>query len=361
MAVLFVVKILLQVLEPFNGTNNMWTKDRIRQSLRALDQCLRQPPGSGVVLFLGTSEIEVGFDPRIFDRTLNRSTETLNLAVRNVGNFMPLYLARVRQEFLKHSAKADVIFLHMPISRMTKRARNSASEGNKTHDLPTVYFDQTVAGNFEASAYELGFFFFNKYFLGERSLSQMTYLLRRPLRGWMAQQGAAATARIDLWNRADLHPQPAWEPKTRGHFYWNLENEGAMLQGVLQAIPPETALRSSIAFQKTCCDFVDLNIDWQYVEQVRTSLIRLKEVTRHLILIHLPEHPGFKRSEDSLINMALVLKRLRQDTGVELWETQMYESYGPEHFIDVVHFSPLGVRHFSEELAKSAIDLLPTE
>lgn len=354
-AVLFALRICLCLIEPFCGKPSVWSSARARDSLNAISKF--GSSGHAQFLFLGTSEIEIGFSPVIFDESLMHGPVTLNLAVRNVGSFLPLYLTRIAKEIEKSQTRPRVIYIHVPISRMTHKALSSSSENSKVLNLPAIYFDLDIWNQFRGKYSDIGFYALNKYIFGERSLSQISYVLRTPLRLWI-NTGDFNARQNNFWGNDILHTDPPWDETTRGYLNWNNDHLNSEFQRIASLISRDQARRLTTGFQRACCDFLDLNIDWNFAQEIQESILKLKKLADHVVLVQPPEHPDLERSPEALARFKDGLHFLKNGSGAELWDLTENSNFTPDDFIDVIHFSSHGTSKFTKIIAHKTQELL---
>lgn len=350
-AFLAVTRFSLQVSESWLTNNNIWTKERARQSLAAIPKMERSAPL--LTAFLGSSEIEIGFDPQIFDREMSvssRPSVSYNFAVRNVGAIFPFYLQRFHHEFSKHKIKPHILFINMAPSRLTHRATVSLSEQLKNHDLPTVYFDTAIWNELNLSFFEKGLIWIDKYLFGERRPGQLSFFLSESLRTLVGRNESDRRL-ADFWHSPRFHPEPAWDESKRGQFYWNLENEPA-LQASFGVLQSDEGFDFLLERYDACCDFLGLDLNEGYLEEVALYIKKMKENAERVILVHLSENPRLVRSEKMMTHLTDITTRLAASSGVEVWFAGELEKFEKDDYIDVIHFSPKGAQKFSAALAR---------
>lgn len=318
---------------------------------------LREPRDSqqDLVLFLGASEIEVGFDPVLFDQELRArgyESHALNIAVRNNGTFFPLYLERVAMDLEQSHQRARVLFIHFPISRFTTKAIHHYSEVTKTHDLPSSYFKASLWNRVPMSSEEKFLMLVNKWAFNEHSLMQIPLILNRPLRSSIDRQDEDVKDLALFWNESYRNEADAWDPSTRGRFYHDIDENSLVILNAKKFLQNRENLIGSILRHDICCDFRYLDLNKDYTLKVIQSLKNLARYADHVVIVNIDEYPRFRRSESSLQRRDAFLKEAAAAIGGEIWHIDTHE----QMYVDLLHFSPAGAHLFSKELSKRVPD-----
>jgi hypothetical protein len=343
-SVLLMLRVFMAWTEKWTLGNNLWAKARIHGSLNALHE--RQLKEENVVLFLGASEAEVGFDPIEYDsrnREAGKSSLTFNLAVHNNGTFLPLYFERVAVELERADLHPRIIFVHFPISRLTTMALHHYAEMQKAHDLPAAYFDPAlwrllpnVADKTEIAL--------NKWLWGERSLLQIPLFFERFFK--------FATGQIPLrpdqilLTKLTRHSEDGW--RDRGRFYHDIFEQSPGIVGSKVYAMRKGGVYEMVKQNDTCCDFSELHFDADYSARVLESLKKVSRFAAHTVIVHLPENPVYERSRDSAARREAFLSEAAVAVQGEAWSFE----YPRQLFIDLLHFSPRGAIAFSDDLSE---------
>jgi len=339
--------------EEATRVTNKWQKQRLRESFAHLDKVRRRVP---LVLLAGASEMQTGFSPEPFERSLSKRGHrvyAMNMAVDNMGRWMPLYLARLEDELKRTGLRPRVLFLQFPPSSMTTKSRRLELTQWRLFDFPAVLYNPRVLMNFDSDLEEKTVAFFNKYILGERSLLQVVRFFspRFP-----RERSVAGRNRAALWFEARHHPYPAWDPAQKGFFYFNIEQYNREMKKYFRNMQTPEAVQETIDKYEECCDFLNLNIDQPHLERLTEWVKRLALLSHKVVLIQMAENPYFTRSPESLARLNSALHSIAAPAGAEVW-TLDEDPFKPEDFIDITHLSPKGVRYFSRRLA----DRIPDE
>lgn len=352
-AVLMALRLGLAVFEKNFFSMHIWVKKRIHQSLQALeDERVRNP---NLVLFLGMSEAELGFNPIAFDnfnKHKELDTYSLNLAVRNVGTFKALYYERIKYELNRLGLRPRVLFVQIAPATLTKRSTSSSQEAIKYINIVSSYFHAALWKSEFISIQDKIQQGFNKYVLGERSLLQFVYVLQsyfsRTIFGENMFDGRAAA----MWNDEAFRIEPPWDWETRGHFHFAKAENKPAVKKFLGYLKTEEGFKKYYDMQIACCDFYELEPDEEHIEEAVRALRELKTVTDRLVLIQFPENPRVPREGRSLERFNTLAQKVADGVGVELWQVGFLgRPFPPSNFIDQSHFSPQGNIDFAQRLS----------
>jgi hypothetical protein len=350
LAVLVMLRLLLALTEPLVPGNNRWVKERIRGQLGSIAELAGTT--ENVVLFLGASEVEVSFDPLIYDkfnRQAGKSTYSFNMGIRNNGTFLPLYFERIADELERHRVRPKIIFVHFPVSRLTTKALDHFGEFLKTHDLPAVYFEpslwSSVPGDTEDKIGMLG----NKWLWGERSLMQIPVMMRRISRALLPKNDPGLGELMDVMNDSYSTRSEAWSLRTRGRFYRRDNVETKMVQSAYSFIREGENLKVLVRKQEGCCGFVDLRLDPDYTKRILQSMRRLSTLAEHIVIVNFKEIPAYPRSEDSAARRDEFLLSAAEAAGGKVLPIEIHSTM----YLDLLHLSPIGTRPFANQLSQA--------
>lgn len=349
-AVLILLRVLLVLTEPLVPGGNRWVKERIRGQLGSIAELSGRT--ENVVLFLGASEIEVSFDPLAYDhfnRLNGKSTYSLNFAVRNNGTFLPLYFERIADELEQHRVRPKIIFVHFPISRLTTKALNHYGEVFRTHDMPAVYFEPSLWSRVPGNTEDKIKLLVNKWLFGERSLLQIPVMLRRTFRALLPEQDPGLGELFDVMNNSYSHRAEAWNLRTRGRFYQRDDFHSGRTPPGQNFVREGENLRMLVRKQDQCCDFVNLDLDPDYTDQIRQSLRRLSKLADHIVIVNFKELPAYPRSAESAKRRDDFLLSAAEAAGGELLPLEIH----PNMYLDLLHLSPVGTRPFANQLSQA--------
>lgn len=344
---LLALRFLLILSEPYMLQSNKWSKDRASGILEAIKEI--SPTQLNTILFLGPSEVEVGYDSIAFDKeseVRGSKTTSYNFAVRNIGTFIPLYFSAITRALQKNQVRPKVIFVQIPPSRLTVLARTSQKEQSKSHDLTSVFFDYHEFDQPYMSLEDFLYLSFNKYILKEHTLQQLQFQLSRYFKNSFIKDNLI----FDIWNSLDLQTDPAYDPLVRGTFYWKFENN-KNLELRAYTTEREELYVASIRVQEKCCDFYGLNLDLDYIDQVKQAVLRLTKIADHVVVVSLPEHPSYESDKERDLKLDNIMKEFSDLKNVEYFDFMHDQDFVKNDFIDVIHFSPEGVKKFSQKLA----------
>lgn len=350
-AAVLILRLILWATEPVSFGNNIWVKDRARRSLEGLAPA---PAGKKLVIFLGASEVEADFNPLVFDAENEKAgvpTWSLNLGLRNTGTFLPLYLDRITHELKAKALRPDIILLHIPVSRLTKQALAFYGETKKTHDVPSVYFGRAGWASPDLSWDTKATLAFDKYLLGERSPLQLHIFLSALLPNIGAPKAKEDFNQIRrLFLESGILSLPAWTPERRGQFYGELSDASPVFTAARRFITQPENFRWLVRTEIGCCDFRDLELDPEYVAQVRAAIGRLAPLAGKLVIVTIPENSAFVRDDRSAAVRDDLFSELANSAGGTY--LNLSGSVPPQYYIDLQHFTPTGTEIFAQILSR---------
>lgn len=352
---IFLLRSFLAITEPLVPSNNIWQKSRIHGALAAIDAAGFAPPNGNLILMLGASEAQLGFDPLLFDEELKQrglSALSYNLALDNVGTYLPLYLERIRMALANRSIRARVIFLDLPLTRFTKRARESFFSHAIHYDVDAALLHGALLRNNFLSTEEKLIVSLNKWVLGERSITQVQRAVTA-LVNYVFLRSEYVNPSAEMFRRPELHPEPAWNLKARGRFYLNIEQEPELVNILMSQNSTPESRKDDRRFLVRCCDALELNLDQNYFAQVAKSVRALRSVADHVVLTPLPESPSliFMRTPEARNRFREAYESLSSLSGAELWLAEHRLDFPKRDFFDLSHFRPSGVEKYSKFLA----------
>lgn len=364
LSLLEVSKLVEKKFDPMKS----WTKDRILQSLRVF-QVEEIKRSKNLVLFLGSSEAEVGFSPSIFDAyNENRRlpTQALNLSARNVGTLYPLYLKRITRELKENKIRPKLIFLHLPISRFTRRSLSKGNEFKKSSGFSTLYYDFSMLEDSDIPMDDQINLFFSKLITGGMHLPTTFTVLRKNLRKSILGSFDDKTKdELNLWNDPRLLVQPAWSVERGGqhYFYWPGESlRKRIFDQYLNIMPLRSQVIKRLRKHEKCCDFIKLRIDENYLEKVIASINQLREQADKVVVVVFPENPLFERPFKYRRRPYDIVNEISLRSEIEVIDPSTKVNFKEEHYIDLLHFTPEGFRLFTEAIAEmTSSDWLKTE
>lgn len=354
LAFLLLLRLFLAATESLAPLNNIWQKSRIRQGLAAISSGEIGGKGSsGTVVMLGASEALLAFQPEKFDQAAARrgaATRSFNLAFQNTGTMLPLYFSRVRREMAKAGSRARVIFVSVPVPRLTMRARNTFFSQARYHDIDSVFFEPELWTEARMHWGDKLILLFNKWGLGERSLVQLqrtfVQLGRRLVQGSYTVRGSAAP-----FYREEIHPEPAWNPAARGGYYLNIERRPDLAAEVIAAALEPRAMADDLTDLIRCCDLLELRLDEEHLLEVAAAIASLRAVSDHVVIVSYPESPQIKRRPEAEERSRAAIARLAAESGAYHWNAAA-AGFTDSDYFDLSHLTPSGVAKFNEFLAQ---------
>lgn len=347
------LRLMCEALDLTGQRTNRWAKSRLRGSLGYLgNEELKTKP---LILGVGTSELQSGFDPIEVDRGVAEqgfSSTTLNMSVENLTMFFPLYFARLANELKRNQLRPKIIFVHLTAHRLTKKSQVAESTVVRYSDYPAVLFDTAMFFHFQESLDDKLIAAFNKWALGENSLLQVQYFFNS-LWGKQILRPRNFRMRQHLWQHKRFHPEPAWDPARHGAFYFNRENLTSEVDELNENMRQPEGIEDIADNLQLCCDYYDMNIDDDFVVRTAQHLKSLSAFAEKIVILNLPENPMIRRTLESRARRLGAVHKVSEVSGAELWNLEAMDKWSSEvDFNDVTHFSHAGMMHVSRVLSR---------
>ena len=351
---------------------NPFSVQRIQESAAALPAALSLPADDPrkVVYVLGSSLIEFGFSPDVFDKTLAGSGVDAVSYNFGYGNADPSihqrFAHRLREDFSENPDKIDlVVYEFSPFQATERRAQLTGQLDHAAHAVIDDWRDfLALAPHDHEEAIAL---FNTRYIRNGVPAEAVTNLMSLPIRnasrleakvideegepldqlGW----GLYHTL-MNEWPQAN--PPGGWYVEDRGGFPATASDEALMLSAkVMKRMQHPDRMAASRQQRIDCCDMLDLNIDDQMLGRFIDAIKQAQKVSKRVDLLLMPRNEDIiQLSEAGRQNLAAAVARIQQETGVQV--VDFTESgYKVSDYFDADHLTLFaGRKKFSEQLAR---------
>lgn len=351
---------------------NPFSVQRIAQSAAALPAALSLPADDSreVVYVLGSSLIEFGFSPEVFDQALSeQGVEAISYNF-GYGNADPSihqkFAHRLHKVFSQHPDVIDlVVFEFAPFQATERRAQLT---GQLDHAATAVINDWRDFLALATTDYEEALALFNtRYLRNGVPAEAITNLLSLPIRNAgrlnakvIDEEGEPLDQLawqlyhqlMEEWPQA--HPPGGWFEQNRGGLPPSASDEALMLsKKVMQRMQHPDRMAASRQQRIDCCDMEDLNIDPLMLERFIDAIQQAQKVSKRVDLLLMPRNSDvIHLSERGKENLRNAIAKIQAQTGVNLVDFSGRLGYGVNMFFDADHLSLFeGRRHFTRELA----------
>ena len=351
---------------------NPFSVQRIQTSADALSSALELPATDqrNVVYVLGSSLIEFGFSPEIFDQRLQeQGVETVSYNF-GYGNADPSihqrFAARLAKTFSENSDVIDlVIFEFSPFQATRRRAELTGQLDHAARAAMGTWRDfLDVAKDDHEEAIAL---MNTRYLRGGVPAEAITNLISIPIRN-----AGRLDAKIDegdvepldalAWQLYDsllaqwpqAHPPGGWFVENRGGFPPTASDEAlALSEKVMRRMQHPDRMEASRQQRLACCDMEDLNIDPQMLDKFIDAIKQAQKVSRRVDLLLMPRNQDIIHlSAEGKKNLREAVEKIQNETGVALIDFTETPYYHVDQFFDADHLSLFkGRERFSKQLA----------
>jgi len=339
------------------------THERLLLAARRLPDIAR----SGTAVVFGTSPMQWGFSPTIFDRTMTDggvSTQTYNLGNFGIGPDLMLIMARRLGDDLQAEGRR----MRLGIVEFTP--------WNATNARRNDFFINAMAAAQRARLVDVGMV----VDIARHSLTEASELLT--LKAWGDVPPEAA---VIIYNRMVLKPITNLGTDRRSRLIrdagkrarvnsqgeaWNLRRRGEVVlrdpakpedyDAWLELHQQPEFMKEDLAWRVNSADIHGLHFDDQFIDEYIDLVRELKTFSDHVVVIVAPCHPD-ARPEDAAARARLdaVLKRIADETAVpivDLYEAPEFVRYD---FMDNTHVNDsTGKAKMSRLLAERILPLI---
>ncbi|CAN5673652.1 hypothetical protein BH10BDE1_BH10BDE1_16650 [soil metagenome] len=315
------------------------------------------------VLFLGSSEVESGVKPNLFDQSL--ASDGLHATSYNFGfrNMSPRNLGDLIREMQFSRAadlKVDAVYIRFAPSDLTVATQ-----------IATEAVDDEVAANI----------FSNSYLLGDLTEANLKLLVIKHLQGgftsvnlneslrFLALQaiGRLINQKFSSWNELDVPRYKLWiERRYNAAPEWNIARKGfhdraadlnkpdseneLRLIYEQQALPPN--LKFNFAVQETRSGIRTLNLSPKLIAEFKDQLEALRQLTDNVVLFYVPDHPELPRTNEARMRVNALITELCKSSLVRCLRFDLERTFTAKGYYDTSHLKPGDVDKLTLHLAE---------
>ena len=351
---------------------NPFSVQRIQTAADALPAALALPADDerAVVYVLGSSLIQFGFSPDVFDQALADAGVPAMSFNFGYGNADPSihqrFAARLEKIYADQPDVIDlVVFEFAPFQATETRARLT---GQLDHAARAVLGDWRDFLTHALEDHDEAIALFNTRYLREGVPAEaITNMLAMPIKNAgrlgakIEEPGAQPLDELgwalyhqllEEWPHA--RPPGGWFEQDRGGFPSSASDEALMLSAkVMARMQHPERMEASRQQRIACCDMEDLQIDADMLDRFIAAIKSAQRVSGRVDVLLMPRNEDVIRlSQKGVANLQAALDRIRAETGVEVVDFSQTPRYGVELFFDADHLTLFeGREKFSRQLA----------
>jgi hypothetical protein len=338
---------------------------RLKTALRALPAIAAEP--GDLVLFLGSSKVELGFSPDVFDTRMREHGHELVTFNLGIGNMNPsnqvIFARRVRAALEARGTRSRLTLIELNPFQTTE-ARREVDERLAQQILSILATPRSIAS--EA--------------LGDPTRAARTFVIRY-LRDGVAAEAITAVfgfgvealgGAVPLGVREEPerppHVQAILEEREELAFElygemrrypdlwplgsWQLEWRGGLptefppellepVDALMKNLAHPTTLQDDLEHRIRCCDILELHFDEGLVGDFIAMVKELKPVSERVAVVLMPKnYEWVKNPPEALERQQRVLERIERETGVSVVDFQHLPDLDSSQFFDVTHLTP---------------------
>jgi hypothetical protein len=360
---------------------NPFSLQRIQTSAQALPVGLSAPASAARVYVLGSSLVEFGFSPDIFDQTLSQHGVDVRSYNYGYGNADPsihkLFARRLAKTFAGRKKLDLVVFEFSPFQ--ATRAREQQT-GKLDHAAKALLYDGGDILRTALSDHEEAVALFNtRYVRNGIPAEAITNLLATVIqvagtdkggnREEAATQGATdqpplAKQAWSLYRKVmgewpQASPPGGWFEEHRGGLPPSVsEPTQALADTVMSRLQQPERMQASRKQRLQCCDIESLDFSERMLDDLIAAIHYAQSVSRRVDLLLMPRNEAvISLTEKGHQRLAMALERIRKETGVQVVNFSQRPGYNLGMFLDADHLTLFrGRRHFSADLARYYAD-----
>jgi hypothetical protein len=343
---------------------------RLVDFLQALPDIARR---EDAVLVFGSSLIQHGFSPLMFEYVLGVPATAYNLGFPGVDPELQALLARRTAEaFERQGHKARLSLVEFTPFQATLARGQAQSFREHSAVKKALLADPLVLVRVAQRSPEEASHLGALWAMGGTSPLAVTSLLEHrlfegPVPPWWPvpaepepdAERKAWVARIHAGRAASERRQvPEWDPVRRGEVRWLYHEtlEAYMAWARLRSAPE--VLEPERQWRVETSDLLELHFDEQQVRSFIEAVRALASVSQETLVVLAPRNPAWNQpTAEGRARLAAVLALIERETGAPVLDLAESPGFGPEDFIDVTHLNESSGRpKLSQRLAEAVAE-----
>lgn len=353
---------------------NAFSVLRIQDAARHLDAALVAPvdaahPQKTVYVF-GSSLIEFGFSPEIFDAELQAkglATRAYNFGYGNADpSIHRMFATKFARTFARRHGKVDLtVFEFTPFQATARRARQT---GQLNDAVASVLYDwqdfaQLAKTNHEKAVSLLNTRYFRNGVPAEavtNLLGELTHVALNP--GRPVDDGIATPLKDQAFHLYDMllrqwpqaNPPGGWYVQNRGGLPPTASPEALQLADqVMARLEVPARMAASHRQRLQCCDIEDLQFSKPMLDDFIAAVKEAQKVSKRVDVLLMPRNQDVVHlTATGRANLRAAMARIQRETGARVVDFSEAPRYGVDQFLDADHLTLFrGRERFSRQLA----------
>jgi len=357
---------------------NPFSIQRIETAGDALGAALEIPDDDPreIVYVLGSSLVQFGFSPDIFDQAMaRRGTPTISFNY-GFGNADPSihekFALKLARTFAAQPEKIDrIIYEFSPFQATQQRAK---STGQLDHAATAALMNAEDFTEILLEDHDEAIALLNTHYLREGVPAEaITNMLALPIKNaGLVEASLSAEAPEPLEGRGwqlynqlkeewpQASPPGGWIDKHRGGLPPSASPEAmALAEEVMQVMQDPYRMEAARKQRIACCDMLDLHIDDQMLAHFIQAIKYAQSVSKKVDLLLMPRNQDvIQLSETGYQNLQAALQRIQQETGINIIDLSVDPYFPVQDFFDADHLTIFKGR---EKVSRLLADTLQAE
>ena len=360
-----IIALLIRIYINYLGKDepDPWSTRRQSEALAQLPDIVKDHPNT--VLVFGSSRIQAGFSPAVFNEELNnvgKNATSLNLGFAGLNPELQYYLAQqVKKIYQQHNKKTALTLIEINPFQMTKARRAHNSERLlqiKTNLISLQGILELALVNPDEAARLFAYKYLYAGVLPTSITNATNKLLQQEPDWWFGTKQTPPSLPKIIQDITAIWPEFG-EYINNNYFSWQNTYLGGLAplpkevnrQQIYKLWQQPDYLASKLQYRINCCDILELSFDQALIEKFVDMIKVLKTISEKSYLILAPDHPllNLKRNADSQQRLSELLTFLQDQTRLET--VDFSNAINETNFIDISHLHWNGAAVFSSLLA----------
>lgn len=346
---------LLRVFTDLNNASAETILGRVMEAQAALPRILEQE--EDLVMFYGSSMVQAGFSPRMFDRWLAEEgleTKSFNFGFGGLNPYFQEILSRrIVESFEGADRKLELTMIEFNPFQTTQARWNGA--------IPVVDSFLTMLAT-DRELYEIaktdlrrGIRLFNiRYFRNDISAEMTTNFFGRSLQAnpelsTIPEDEEATKRQEEISELLDGKLAEDYPDYDGEDWYWPWQGGGTippdrseqtveLIKELIRLNLTEENLDNARMNRIRTADIIDLNFEELLVEAFIQLVKNFQTISERVEIIMLPKNNAvIKNPPEALLRQAAVMKRIENETGIKIRNMQDVPEITPDMFSDASH------------------------
>ncbi len=316
-------------------------------------------------IFFGSSLVELGFAPEVFDARLHESGIELTSYNFGVGNLNPslqlVFAKRMREEWESRDERVELMLIEFNPFQATEK-RVQANARFREAALSVFSTPRTLWAEARADPDRAARMATIKYIRDGVAAQAITTLLGSGVAGIAdalsddeAEPVSEETQRarderrdlaLELYWKAleefpDAGPFGSWEPRTRGASFRPEDVSPEFLEltnRFMKLMQYPEFLKSDLESRIRCCDIVELHFNEGLVRDFIALVHELAAISDRIEVVLMPRNYDWvKNPPEALDRQRTVVTRIERETGAAVRDYQHLPELDGRYFFDVSH------------------------